>query len=94
MKIELHPVTAIPIIKEFELARRLLRKCTLGNGYGLYYDLFGNKYYISPEAEKTDRKDWTGCIVDDDYYIYVRDAGDVYDEGELNIVNEKDEWFK
>lgn len=70
MELRTHEVNKIPIIVDFDLSLRLLRKCTLANGYGLYYDLFGVKYYVTPDAEKVSRTEWTGTLIDGDYYIY------------------------
>ena len=87
-------ITGIPKILSFDQTLRLLRKCTLANGYGLYYDLLGNRYYIAPEAEKYSKEEWIGTLVDGDYYIYLRGPEDTYGKEELEIVNERDEWFK
>lgn len=67
----IHENTGAVVIEEVPNNYRLLRKRTQCNGYGLYYDLFGNTWHISSEAEKVPRLLWTGCIVGEDYHIYV-----------------------
>lgn len=71
IEVEEHANTGITTFKTVPDNYRLLRKCTLVNGYGMYYDLYGNIFYITFEAEKSSREEWKGFIVDNDYYIYV-----------------------
>ena len=70
---ETSSISGLNVIIEFGARIRLLRKCTLSNGYGLYYDLHGNKYNINPDAEKVSREYWTGVEVDKEFYIYLKE---------------------
>lgn len=72
LTISIHEHTGIEVIDEVPTDYRLMRKCTLGNNYGLYYDLFGNTWYVSPEAERRPRPMWEGCITDGIYHIYLK----------------------
>lgn len=86
-------ITGITTILRFDQTLRLLRKCTLANGYGMYYDLLGNKYFIAPEAEKYDRTDWIGSLVDGDFYVYLRDPKDTSHKEDILSIEDRGEWF-
>ena len=73
LELEISDITGLRIIVNFPDSIRLLRKCTLDNGYGEYFDLHGNKYFVTPDAEKLSREYWTGVEVDKDFYIYQKE---------------------